>query len=196
MAFQLPELPFAKDSLKPFLSEETFDYHHGKHHTAYVTNLNALAADTVFADMDLPDAIKRAASEGNRPVFNNAAQHWNHSFFWNCMSPNGGGAPSGSIAELISRDFGDFESFKEQFSKAAVTLFGAGWAWLALTGDGKLEILALPNADTPLVHGKTAILTIDVWEHAYYIDYRNARPRFVEGFWDVVNWKYANSLLL
>jgi Fe-Mn family superoxide dismutase len=195
MAFQLPELPFPKDALTPFLSEETFDYHHGKHHAAYVNNANNLIKDTPYDDMALEDVIRKAASEGATGLFNNSAQIWNHTFFWNCMSPNGGGAPAGKIGELITRDFGGIDAFKEQFTKAAVTLFGAGWAWLALNAEGKLELLQLSNADTPMVHNKTALLTLDVWEHAYYIDYRNARPKFVEGFWDVVNWDQANALL-
>jgi superoxide dismutase, Fe-Mn family len=195
MAFTLPDLPFAKDALKPFLSEETFDYHHGKHHAAYVTNLNNLVKDTPWDDLALDNIIKKSATEGNKPVFNNAAQHWNHDFFWHCMAPNGGGAPAGKIAELIARDFGTFDAFKEQFTKAAVTLFGSGWGWLALNDAGTLELLPLSNADTPMAHGKRAILTVDVWEHAYYVDYRNLRPKFVEGFWDVVNWEFANSLL-
>lgn len=195
MAFQLPELPFPKDSLAPFLSAETFDYHHGKHHAAYVNNTNNLIKDTPYDDMTLEEVIRKAASEGTTGLFNNSAQIWNHSFFWNCMSPNGGGAPTGKIGELITRDFGDVDAFKEQLTKAAVSLFGSGWAWLTLNAEGKLEILPLSNADTPLIHNKTPLLTIDVWEHAYYIDYRNARPKFVEGFWDVINWDQANSLL-
>ena len=195
MAFQLPELPFPKDSLKPYLSEETFDYHHGKHHAAYVNNANNLIKDTPYDDMALEDVIRKSAAEGATGLFNNTAQIWNHTFFWNCMSPDGGGAPAGKLGELITRDFGGLDAFKEQFTKAAVTLFGSGWAWLALNAEGKLELLQLSNADTPMIHNKTALLTLDVWEHAYYIDYRNARPKFVEGFWDVVNWNHANSLL-
>ncbi|MDX9758615.1 MAG: superoxide dismutase [Bacteroidota bacterium] len=195
MAFQLPDLPFPKDALAPFLSPETFDYHHGKHHAAYVNNANNLIKDTAYDDMPLEDVIRKAAADAATGLFNNSAQIWNHTFFWNCMSPNGGGAPTGKIGELITRDFGGIDALKEQFSKAAVTLFGSGWAWLVLNAEGKLELLQLSNADTPLVHNKTALLTLDVWEHAYYIDYRNARPKFVEGFWDVVNWQHANSLL-
>jgi superoxide dismutase, Fe-Mn family len=195
MAFTLPDLPFAKDALKPFLSEETFDYHHGKHHAAYVTNLNNLVKDTPWADLALETIITKSVSDGSKPIFNNAAQHWNHDFFWHCMAPNGGGAPTGKIGDLITRDFGSFDAFKEQFTKAAVTLFGSGWGWLALDDAGKLELLPLSNADTPMAHGRKAILTVDVWEHAYYVDYRNLRPKFVEGFWDVVNWEFANSLL-
>ena len=193
MAFTLPDLPYAKDALKPFLSEETFDYHHGKHHAAYVTKANNLIENTDFDGMSLEDVITRAAAQGNTGLFNNTAQHWNHSFFWNCMSPEGGGDPDGRIATLIERDFGGFKDFREQFTQAAATLFGSGWAWLAYNEDEKLEILPLSNADTPLHHNKTALLTIDVWEHAYYIDYRNARPKFVEGFWDVINWNWVNQ---
>jgi Fe-Mn family superoxide dismutase len=179
----------------PFLSRETFDYHHGKHHAAYVNNANTLVADTPYDDLPLEDVIRKAAAEGNTGLFNNTAQHWNHSFFWNCMTPGGGGVPAGRIAELLARDFGSFEAFKEQFTRSAVTLFGSGWAWLAANAEGKLELLPLSNADTPLHHNKTALLTIDVWEHAYYVDDRNARPKFVEGFWDVINWDWVNLQL-
>ncbi|ROL58150.1 superoxide dismutase [Bacteroidetes/Chlorobi group bacterium ChocPot_Mid] len=187
MAFTLPELPFAKDSLKGIISEEAFDYHHGKHHAAYVNNLNNLIKGTDFEAMKLEEIIKK--SEGG--LFNNAAQHFNHDFFWKCLSPNGGGAPSGKIGEEIIAAFGSFEQFKEQFSKAATTLFGSGWAWLAKNQDNKLEILQLSNAGTPMTLDKKPILTLDVWEHAYYIDYRNARPTFIEKFWDIVNWDFA-----
>jgi len=193
MPFSLPDLPYTKDALKPFLSEETFDYHHGKHHAAYVTKANNLIENTDYDGMPLEEVITRAAAQGNTGLFNNTAQHWNHSFFWNCMSPDGGGEPDGRIATLIERDFGGFKEFKEQFSQAAATLFGSGWAWLAYNAEEKLEILPLSNADTPLHHNKTALFTIDVWEHAYYIDYRNARPKFIKGFWDVVNWKWVNQ---
>ena len=189
---QLPELPYLQNALVPFISEETFEYHWGKHHAAYVTNLNKLIADTEYYDLSLEAIIKKA--EGS--LFNNAAQHWNHSFFWNCLSPDGGSAPTGKLAEAINRDFGDFNTFKEKFSVAATTLFGAGWAWLAQDPTSKkLEILALKDADTPMKHGKIAILTLDVWEHAYYIDYRNARPKFIEGWWDVINWSFGEKNL-
>jgi Fe-Mn family superoxide dismutase len=189
--FELPELPFGTTELAPFVSEETFEYHWGKHHAAYVNNLNKMVADTEFADMTLEKIVQK--SEGG--MFNNAAQHWNHSFFWNCLSPNGGGTPKGKVLEQINKSFGSFEIFKEKFSTAAATLFGAGWAWLAEDDQGNLEILALKDADTPLRHGKKALLTLDVWEHAYYIDYRNARPKFIEGWWDVVNWNFAEKNL-
>ncbi len=184
MAFQLPDLPFAKDALVPIISEETFDYHYGKHHAAYVNNLNKLIDGTEFADMSLEDIIKK--SQGG--MFNNAAQTFNHTFFWNSMSPNGGGAPTGAVLEAINRDFGSFDEFKEKFSAAAATLFGSGWAWLVKDDAGKLEIKQYSNAGTPVKEGITPVLTIDVWEHAYYIDYRNARPKFIEKFWDIVNW--------
>ncbi|MFT5318218.1 MAG: Fe-Mn family superoxide dismutase [Chlamydiales bacterium] len=186
---ELPDLPFSAKDLAPFISEETFEYHWGKHHRAYVTNLNKLVDGTEFADETLEDIIRK--SKGG--VFNNAAQHWNHSFFWNCLSPNGGGIPKGDVLNKINESFGDVETFKEQFSQAAATLFGAGWAWLAQNDEGKLEILPLSNAETPITHGKKPILTLDVWEHAYYIDYRNARPKFIEGWWDVVNWEFAEQ---
>lgn len=187
MKFELPELPFPKDSLKGIISEETFDYHHGKHHAAYVNKLNNLIEGTKYDSMELESIIKD--SEGG--VFNNAAQTWNHTFFWNCMSPDGGGKPTGKLLDEINSAFGSFDDFKEKFSNAAATLFGSGWAWLAKGPDGKLEILQLSNAGTPLTMNKKPILTIDVWEHAYYIDYRNARPQFIEKFWDIVNWDHA-----
>ncbi len=192
MSFQLPDLPFPKDSLKPIISEESFDYHHGKHHNAYVTNLNKLIEGTDFADMDLESIIKK--SDGG--IFNNGAQHYNHTFFWNCLSPNGGGTPTGEILAAINNSFGSFEVFKEKFSNAAATLFGSGWAWLAKNHEGKLEILQLSNAGTPITLDKKPILTIDVWEHAYYIDYKNARPQFIEKFWDIVNWDFVAKQLV
>lgn len=195
MAFTLPELPYAKDALSPYISSEGFDYHHGKHHATYVTKLNELTQGTDMESMSLEDIILHADKEKKTPLFNNSAQHWNHSFFWNCLSPNGGGNPTGKIAELIDRDFGSFDAFKEKFTTTATTLFGSGWAWLTSDENGKLEIIGLPNAGLPLTHGKTALLTLDVWEHAYYIDHRNARPKFIEGFWKHVNWDFANSNL-
>jgi Fe-Mn family superoxide dismutase len=191
MAFELPSLPFAKNALASFLSEETFDYHHGKHHAAYVSNLNKLIEGTDFAAMKLEDIIRQA--DGG--IFNNAAQHFNHSFFWNCLSPKGGGKPTGDLLSAIEKDFGSFEQFKEKFSTAAATLFGSGWTWLAKDSSGKLEILPMSNAGTPIREGKKPILTIDVWEHAYYVDFRNARPKFIEGFWNVVNWEFVQKNL-
>jgi Fe-Mn family superoxide dismutase len=187
MTFKQKDLPYDLGALAPFASEEQMHYHFNKHHAAYYRNLNTQLDGK--ADIELPLEVVVAKSEGG--VFNNAAQAWNHAFFWECMSPNGGGKPAGDLLALIERDFGSYDVFKEQFSSAAAKLFGAGWAWLAQDEAGKLEILALSNADTPLKHGKKALLTLDVWEHAYYIDYRNERPRFVEGFWDGVNWDFA-----
>jgi superoxide dismutase, Fe-Mn family len=191
MAHILPELPFAKDAFGKFISAEGFEYHHGKHHAAYVNNLNKLIEGTGYQSLNLEETIKQAFNEKNIPVFNNAAQHWNHSFFWECISPSGGGKPSGKLADLIDRDFGGFDKFKEGFSAKATTLFGSGWAWLILNKEGKLEIVQTSNAGTPLTDGTKALLTIDVWEHAYYIDHRNARPQFISGFWDVVNWDFV-----
>jgi Fe-Mn family superoxide dismutase len=188
MAHILPELPFAKDAFGTFISAEGFEYHHGKHHAAYVNNLNKLIEGTNFQNLGLEETIKSAFNEKNTPVFNNAAQHWNHSFFWNSISPSGGGKPAGKLAELIDRDFGTYDKFRETFSSKAATLFGSGGAWLVLDTGGKLDIIQTSNAGTPLTEGKKALLTIDVWEHAYYIDHRNARPNFIAGFWDVVNW--------
>jgi superoxide dismutase, Fe-Mn family len=188
MAHILPELPFAKDAFGKFISAEGFEYHHGKHHAAYVTNLNKLIEGTALENLSIEETIKTAYNDKNVAVFNNAAQHWNHAFFWNCMSPSGGGNPSGKLSDCIDRDFGSYTKFKELFSSKAATLFGSGWAWLVADGDGKLDILQMSNAGTPLTEGKTALLTIDVWEHAYYIDHRNARLNFISGFWDVVNW--------
>ncbi len=189
--FQLPELPFNTSDFKGIYSEETFEYHHGKHHQTYVTNLNNLIKGTEFESQELEAIITKA--QGG--IFNNAAQHFNHSFFWNCLSPNGGGAPTGKIADAINSNFGSFEKFKETFSNSATTLFGSGWAWLVQNADGKLEIVQKSNAGTPLTDSQSPILTLDVWEHAYYIDYRNARPKFIEKFWDAVNWEHANKLI-
>ena len=187
MSFQLPELPFASDALAPHMSAETFEFHHGKHHNAYVTNLNKLIDGTENADKSLAEIIM--SSGGG--LFNNAAQHFNHSFFWNCLSPNGGGAPSGELAAAINRDFGSFDEFKTKFMATAATQFGSGWRWL-VEKDGKLDLMGTANADLPMKHGAKALLTVDVWEHAYYIDYRNARPKFLEVFMDeLVNWEFV-----
>ena len=191
MKYELPPLPFAKEALSPVISPETIDYHYGKHHAAYINNLNKMIEGTEYDEMTLENIIKKA--QGG--LFNNAAQAWNHTFFWNCLSPDGGGSAKGKIAEEINKYFGSFDEFKTKFTNAAVTLFGSGWAWLAKNTDGSLEILQLSNAGTPLTLNKKPILTIDVWEHAYYIDYRNARPQFVEKFWDIVNWDYASKQL-
>jgi Fe-Mn family superoxide dismutase len=187
MTHELPPLPYAKDALEPHISSETLDYHHDKHHQAYVTNLNNLIQETEFADAALEDIIRKATGG----VFNNAAQTWNHTFFWNCMAPDAGGAPQGKLAEAIDAAFGSFEQFKEQFTNTAVTTFGSGWAWLVKDDAGVLSIMSTSNAGNPLTSGQTPLLTCDVWEHAYYIDYRNARPKFVEAFWNLVNWDFV-----
>ncbi|MFB1481638.1 superoxide dismutase [Corallococcus sp. RDP092CA] len=187
MPFTLPELPYKKDALAPHMSAETLEYHHDKHHATYVNKLNELTAGKPEASKSLEDVI--LSSDG--PVFNNAAQVWNHTFFWNCMKPKGGGEPTGELADAIKRDFGSFDEFKKQFSDAAATQFGSGWAWLVKDGS-KLAVMKTANADLPLKHGKKALLTIDVWEHAYYIDYRNARPKFIETFLNsLVNWDFV-----
>ena len=188
MAFTLPPLPYAKDALAPHISAETLEYHHGKHHNAYVTNLNKLLEGKPEANKSLEDII--LSSEGG--VFNNAAQIWNHTFYWHSMKPNGGGQPTGELADAIKRDFGSFEKFSEEFSNAAATQFGSGWAWLVVGKDKKLAVTKTGNADLPMKHGQKALLTIDVWEHAYYIDYRNARPKYIETFLkSLVNWEHA-----
>jgi superoxide dismutase, Fe-Mn family len=187
MTFQLPKLPYDLCALAPFVSEEQMSFHYNKHHAAYFTKLNPLVDGKPEAELPLRDVVVQSTGA----VFNNAAQAWNHTFFWDCMSPNGGGQPSAPLLAAIERDFGSFDQMKEKFSNAAVGLFGSGWAWLAADAQKKLEIMPLSNADTPLKYGKEPLLAIDVWEHAYYIDYRNERPRFVQGFWDVVNWDFA-----
>lgn len=189
MAFELPPLPYDRAALEPHISAETLDYHHGKHHKAYVDNLNKMVEGTEFAGMDLVEVVRK--SQGG--IFNNAAQTWNHTFFWNCMSPTGGGAPTGALAEAINKAFGDFETFKQQFTDTAIKTFGSGWAWLVQRPDGALALVSTSNANTPLTSEDTPLLTCDVWEHAYYIDYRNARPKFVEAFWNVVNWDFVAS---
>ena len=191
MAFELPPLPYAKDALAPHISEETLEYHYGKHHQTYVTNLNNLTEGTDDANASLEDIIAKA--EGG--LFNNAAQVWNHTFYWNSMSPDGGGEPSGEVADKINSAFGSYADFREGFVKAATTQFGSGWAWLVDNG-GKLEIMQTANADLPMKHGAKALLTIDVWEHAYYIDFRNARPNYINTFMDsLVNWDFVAANL-
>lgn len=192
MTFKRPQLPYDLGALSPFVSEEQMDYHYNKHHEAYFKNLNRLVDGKPESDMDLEEIVKR--SQG--AIFNNAAQAWNHSFFWECMSPNGGKAPKGVLLKALEKDFGSLELFKKELSDKAATLFGSGWAWLAKDQHGKLEIMPLGNADTPLKYGKTPILTLDVWEHAYYIDYRNERPRFIEKFWDVIHWDFVEKRFL
>ena len=189
MTHELPALPYADDALEPVISAETISYHYGKHHQAYVTNLNNLVPGTEFENMSLEDIIMKSSGG----VFNNAAQVWNHTFYWNCLSPNGGGEPSGALAEAINAKFGSFEEFKKQFVQSAATNFGSGWTWLVKNADGSLEIFNTSNAGTPMTSGKKALLTVDVWEHAYYIDYRNARPKYMEAFWALVNWDFASA---
>lgn len=189
MTFSLPELPYARNALAPHISEETLDYHYGKHHQAYVNNLNNLIKDTEFATQSLEDIIRN--SDGG--IFNNAAQVWNHTFYWNSLSPNGGGEPSGPLLQAINDSFGSFAAFKELFSKAAVGQFGSGWAWLTKDKSGNLEIFSTSNAGTPMTQGKIALLTCDVWEHAYYIDTRNDRAKYVNSFWELVNWDFAQN---
>jgi len=191
MTHKLPELQFSLDALQPHISKETLEFHYGKHHNAYVTNLNNLIPGTEFEDMPLEDIIKKAPAGG---IFNNAAQVWNHSFYWNCLSPNSAGKPSGKLLEGINKAFGSFDEFKENFTKSAVTNFGSGWTWL-VKGENGLEIINTSNAGTALTSGKTALLTCDVWEHAYYVDYRNARPQYVEAFWNLVNWDFVEGNL-
>jgi Fe-Mn family superoxide dismutase len=186
MEHKLPALPFAMDALTPVISKETLEYHYGKHHAAYVANLNKLILGTEFESLGLEEIVRKAPAGG---IFNNAAQIWNHSFYWQCLAPKAGGEPSGALAEAIKKEFGSFDLFKEQFTKAAVTTFGSGWAWLVKNKDGKLTIESTSNAGTPLKDGKMPLLTCDVWEHAYYIDYRNNRAGYVEAFWKLVNWK-------
>ncbi len=187
MVFQLPDLPYSKDALQPHISQETLEIHHGKHHNAYVTKLNALAEAQNLGSKTLEDLIQSA--EG--VVFNQAAQVWNHTFYWNSMKPGGGGEPSGALADAIKRDFGSFGAFKEAFSKAAAGQFGSGWAWLVKNEGGKLSVESTSNAGNPLSEGRQPILTCDVWEHAYYVDYRNARPKYIEAWWNLVNWDFA-----
>ena len=192
MPITLPDLPYARDALAPHVSAETLEYHHGKHHNAYVTNLNNLVEGTPWASKSLEEIVRGAEPGG---LFNNAAQVFNHTFYWNCLSSAGGGEPSGALGSAISEAFGGFAAFKEQFTRAAVTHFGSGWAWLVKDTAGKLSIETTANAGCPLTEGKTPLLTCDVWEHAYYIDYRNARPQYVEAFWNLVNWDFVASQL-
>ncbi len=187
MTHALPALPYAMDALAPTLSKETLEYHYGKHHQAYVTNLNNLIPGTEFESMSLEDIVMKSSGG----IFNNAAQVWNHTFYWNCLSPNGGGAPTGALAAAIEAKFGSFEEFKKQFNQAGATNFGSGWTWLVKNADGSLEIFNTSNAGTPMTSGKQALLTLDVWEHAYYIDYRNLRPKYLETMWNIVNWDFV-----
>ncbi len=190
MAIELPALPYAKDALAPHISEETLEFHYGKHHQTYVTKLNGLLPGSEFEGKSLEDIVK--SSSGG--VFNNAAQIWNHTFYWNCLSPNGGGEPTGAIAEAINSAFGSFEKFKEEFTNSAINNFGSSWTWLVKNADGSVAIVNTSNAATPLTDDSvTPILTVDLWEHAYYIDYRNARPTYMGAFWSLINWDFANA---
>jgi Fe-Mn family superoxide dismutase len=192
MAFELPPLPYPKNALEPYTSANTLDFHHGKHHQAYVTNLNNLVKDSPMEKQSLEEIIAATAKDAAKAgIFNNAAQVWNHTFFWNCMKPHGGGTPNGNVAQAIDRDLGGLAKFKDDFKAAAVGQFGSGWAWLVASG-GKLSISRTPNAVNPLAEGQTALLTCDVWEHAYYLDFQNRRPDFVQAFLDhLVNWDFV-----
>lgn len=190
MEHQLPPLPYPKDALEPHMSAETFDYHYAKHHQAYVTNLNKLIKGTEFEDLGLEDIVRKSSGG----IFNNAAQVWNHTFFWNCLKPNGGGQPQGALAAAIDKKWGSYDAFREAFTASAVGNFGSGWTWLVKKADGGVDIVNTSNAATPLTTGDTALLTIDVWEHAYYVDYRNLRPKFVETFLGaLVSWSFAEN---
>ncbi|SFG90577.1 Fe-Mn family superoxide dismutase [Neptunomonas qingdaonensis] len=190
MSFELPALPFAKDALEPHISAETLDFHHGKHHNTYVTKLNGLVPGTEFEGKSLEEIILSAPAGG---VFNNAAQIWNHTFYWNSLSPNGGGEPSGPIADAIKSKWGSFAEFQAEFNDKAVNNFGSSWTWLVKNDDFSLEIVNTSNAGTPMTNRQRAILTCDLWEHAYYIDYRNVRPDYLKGYWALVNWDFANQ---
>ncbi len=192
MSIELPALPYAQDALQPHLSAETLEYHYGKHHNTYVTKLNGMLPGSEFENMSLEEIISNAPAGG---LFNNAAQVWNHSFYWNCLSPNGGGEPEGAVADAINSAFGSFEEFKSAFTDSAVNNFGSGWTWLIKEADGALKIVNTSNAACPLRDGQTPLLTVDVWEHAYYIDYRNARPAYMDAFWALVNWEFVNENL-
>lgn len=190
MEHQLPELPYAMDALQPHISKETLEYHYGKHHRAYVTNLNNLIKGTEFESLSLEEIIKKSSGG----IFNNAAQVWNHTFYWNGLAPNAGGEPSGALGDAIKAKWGSFDDFKKAFTQSAVTNFGSGWTWLVKKADGGLDIVNTSNAGTPLTGSDQPLLTCDVWEHAYYVDYRNARPTYVETFWKLVNWDVAAKL--
>ena len=190
MTHELPALPYEKNALEPHISAETLEYHYGKHHQKYVDTLNGLVDGTDNANKSLEELMKTTSGK----LFNQAAQVWNHTFYWNCMGPGKGGAPTGKIADAINKSFGDFENFKKEFNAAAAAQFGSGWAWLVRDGDG-VAITTTSDAGNPITEGKTPVLTCDVWEHAYYIDYRNARPKYLENFWSLVNWDYVNQQL-
>ncbi|MBA8888183.1 Fe-Mn family superoxide dismutase [Dokdonella fugitiva] len=189
MAIELPPLPWARDALAPHISAETIDYHYGKHHQTYVTNLNNQIKGTEFENLSLEEIIRKSSGG----MFNNAAQIWNHTFYWNCLKPNGGGEPTGRLADAINKAFGGFAQFKDEFTKTSVGTFGSGWGWLVQRPDGSLALASTSNAGTPITGADRPLLTCDVWEHAYYIDYRNARPKYVEAFWSLVNWDFVAS---
>lgn len=190
MAFELPALPYEKNALEPHISAETLEYHYGKHHATYVSKLNDAVKGTDLENKSLEDIIK--SEKGG--LFNNAAQVWNHTFYWNCLSPNGGGEPTGAIADAINSKWGSFEKFQEEFNASAAGNFGSGWTWLVKTADGSVDIMNTDDADTPVAHdGVTPLLTVDVWEHAYYIDYRNSRPNYLAAFWKLLNWDFVNN---
>jgi Fe-Mn family superoxide dismutase len=195
MAFELPDLPYPRDALQPYMSAETLEYHHGKHHNTYVTTLNNLIKDTDLASSDLESIVKASFGDSSKqPIFNNAGQAWNHNHFWKWMKPNGGGPIPGEIESKLAEDFGSVDAFKEQFVQAGVGQFGSGWCWLILD-NGKFSTFKTPNAENPLAHGKTALLGCDVWEHSYYLDYRNRRPDYLKAFLDnLVNWEYVAEL--
>ncbi|MEI6414178.1 MAG: Fe-Mn family superoxide dismutase [Pseudomonadota bacterium] len=187
MVHSLPTLPYAKNALAPVISEETIEYHYGKHHQAYVNNLNNLIPDTEFENLSLEEIVLKSSGG----IFNNAAQVWNHTFYWNCLGPNAGGEPTGALAEAIAKTFGSFDEFKKKFIASAVGNFGSGWTWLVKNTDGTLAIVNTSNAATPMTHGQQALLTLDVWEHAYYVDYRNARPKYLEEIWKLIHWNFV-----
>ncbi len=187
MEHKLPTLPYAMDALQPHISKETLEFHYGKHHQTYITNLNNLIKGTEHENASIEDIIKKSSGG----LFNNAAQVWNHTFYWHCLKPNGGGEPSGKLADAIKAKFGSFDEFKKQFTQTSIGTFGSGWGWLVKNADGTVELMSTSNAQTPMTSGKVALLTCDVWEHAYYIDYRNKRPDYLAAFWNLVNWDFA-----
>ena len=197
MKISLPDLKFSNNALEPYISERTIEFHHGKHHNAYVQNTINLITGTDLENESLEKVIETASKDQTKVgIFNNAAQVWNHSFYWNCIKPNGGGAPDGKIAELLNDAFGSYDNFADNFKNAGMTQFGSGWAWLVKTSDNTLSIVKTANADTPIVHKRTPLITVDVWEHAYYLDYQNRRPDYLDDFLNyLINWDFVNSLL-
>lgn len=193
MTFTLPKLPYAMEALAPHISKETLEYHYGKHHAAYVNKLNELIPNTEYETLSLEQIIKKSQSG---KIFNNAGQVWNHTFYWNCLSPKGGNEPTGKLADAINHSFDSFEKFKEEFTQTAINTFGSGWAWLVQDKDKSIKIISTSNAGTPMTEDLNALLTCDVWEHAYYIDYRNARPEYLKAFWSLVNWDFVNDNLV